>query len=82
MVTERRDVDCSRADGTSEPTDTIDAELACTPRSRIVEEEDCEAGRGRAEGIKGDSRGDGVPDDVGEGLLREPVRASTTGADE
>jgi hypothetical protein len=44
----------------------------------MVEEEDCEAGRGRAEGMKGDSRGDGGPDE----MVREPVRASTTGADE
>jgi hypothetical protein len=69
VVTERRDVDCSRAAGTSEPPDTFDVELACIPRSRIVEEEDCEARRGREEGIKDESRGDGGPDEMGDGLL-------------
>ena len=54
------------------------------PRSRTVEEEDCDVRRGRGEGINpGDgSRGDGGPDEISEGLLREAVRVSATDTDE
>jgi hypothetical protein len=54
------------------------------PRSRTVEEEDCEVRRGRGEGINtvDGSRGDGGPDEVSEGLLREAVRASASDTDE
>lgn len=54
------------------------------PRSRTVEEEDCEVRRDRGEGVIPvvESRGDGGPDETGEGLVRETDRDSAAGADE
>jgi hypothetical protein len=48
------------------------------PRSRTVEEEDCEVRRGRGEGIIPvvESRGDGGPDEAGEGPARETERGT------